>query len=63
MKLVLWRVGLGLAIGVASVAGGRDTFPTWYLITIVAPTVPATWSRGLTLFRRPRTWQRCPPYA
>ncbi len=43
---VAWLMGIGLVIGLLSVAGGRTMFPIWYLLGIVALSVPATWLGG-----------------
>ena len=39
---VAWLMAIGLVLGVASAIGGRAMFPMWYLLAIVALSVPAT---------------------
>ena len=52
MRHVAWLMGAGFVIGLLSAAGGRLMFPAWYLLGIVALSVPATWLGG-TLGPRP----------
>lgn len=39
-------MAIGLLIGLLSAAGGRGMFPAWYLLGIVALSLPATWLGG-----------------
>ena len=49
---VAWLMGIGLVIGLLSAMGGRAMFPAWYLLGIVALSVPATWLGGALASRR-----------
>ena len=47
LRHVAWLMGIGLVIGLLSVAGGRAMFPAWYLLGIVALSLPTTWLGGV----------------
>jgi len=50
---VAWLMLIGLFIGLVSAMGGRAMFPAWYLLGIVALSVPATWLGGTLASSRP----------
>lgn len=52
---VAWLTLIGLLIGLVSAMGGRAMFPAWYLLGIVALSVPATWLGGSLGSSRPAT--------
>lgn len=47
-------MAVGLVIGLLSAVGGRTMFPAWYLLGIVALSVPATWLGGMLAWHRRR---------
>lgn len=47
LRHVAWLMGIGLVVGLLSAAGGRAMFPAWYLLGIVALSLPATWLGGM----------------
>lgn len=47
MRHVGWLLTIGALVGVASVFGGWNMFPHWYLIAIVVGSTVATWVGGL----------------
>jgi len=46
MRHVYWLMAIGLVLGALSAIGGREMFPAWYLLAIVALSLPATWLGG-----------------
>jgi hypothetical protein len=60
---VAWLLAIGLAVGVLSVVAGRAMFPMWYLLAIVALSVPATWVGGALALRRGLASPRAQPAA